>query len=150
MNKINLTYKEAIMHMAGGNKIKLPEWDGHWYMDDGKIMVFTGDGRTLDTPYENDYVNRTDWMVTDGSRTFGGALKLLKAGLPVARKGWNGKGMYILLQVPDINSKMNRPYIYMECPKGSTKQFGDTPNEFDRVPWLASQTDILAEDWELY
>jgi hypothetical protein len=78
---------------------------------------------------------------------FGQAIESLKQGKRVAREGWNGKGMYVLLQTPDENSKMNRPYIYMECPNGSTKQFGETKNEFDRVPWLASQTDMLSEDW---
>lgn len=78
---------------------------------------------------------------------FGQAIEALKQGKKVARVNWNGKGMYILLQTPDENSKMNRPYIYMECPNGSTKQFGETKNEFDRVPWLASQTDMLSEDW---
>lgn len=82
-------------------------------------------------------------------RDFGSAIKALKNGYKLAREGWNGKGMYVLLQVPDENSKMNRPYIYMECPNGSTKQFGETKNEFDRVPWLPSQTDILAEDWTI-
>lgn len=78
---------------------------------------------------------------------FGQAIEALKGGKKVARQGWNGKGMYVLLQVPDEHSKMNRPYIYMECPNGSTKQFGETQNAFDRVPWLASQTDMLSEDW---
>ena len=52
-----------------------------------------------------------------------------------ARKGWNGKNMYIQLQVPDKYSKMSLPYIYMKTAQG------------DLVPWLASQTDMLADDW---
>ena len=52
-----------------------------------------------------------------------------------ARKGWNGKNMYIQLQVPDKHSKMSLPYIYMKTAQG------------DLVPWLASQTDMLADDW---
>jgi hypothetical protein len=43
--------------------------------------------------------------------------------------------MWIALQVPDANSKMGLPYIYMSTVDGKL------------VPWLASQTDILAEDW---
>lgn len=66
---------------------------------------------------------------------FGGAIKALKAGRPVAREGWNGKGMWLRLQVPDEHSKMRRPYIYMSDAQGLL------------VPWLASQTDVLAEDW---
>jgi hypothetical protein len=55
----------------------------------------------------------------------------------VTREGWNGKGMWLALQVPDQHSKMQQPYIYM-CPVGGKL-----------VPWLASQSDMLAEDWQI-
>ncbi len=67
---------------------------------------------------------------------FGEALAVLKIGNKVRRAGWNGKGMWLGLQVPDANSKMSLPYIYMSTVQG------------DLVPWLASQTDVLANDWE--
>jgi hypothetical protein len=66
---------------------------------------------------------------------FGDALLLLRGRRRVAREGWNGKGMWIALQVPDEHSKMRRPYLYMSDAQGLL------------VPWLASQTDLLAEDW---
>lgn len=69
------------------------------------------------------------------SLNFGQALEHLKAGGKVARVGWNGKGMWLELQRPDAHSKMTLPYIYMSTVTG------------DLVPWLASQTDLLAEDW---
>jgi len=68
---------------------------------------------------------------------FGEALMALRAGFRVTRRGWNGKGMWVELQVPDAQSKMTLPYIYMHTASG------------DKVPWLASQTDMLAEDWEV-
>ena len=68
---------------------------------------------------------------------FGQALTMLKVGDTVTREGWNGKGMWLKLQFPDANSKMTLPYIYMSTTQG------------DLVPWLASQTDMLAEDWEM-
>ena len=68
---------------------------------------------------------------------FGVALMYLKDGKKVARAGWNGKGMWLNLQVPDENSKMSLPYIYMKTADNKL------------VPWLASQTDVLGEDWEL-
>ncbi len=73
---------------------------------------------------------------------FGDALALLKRGHRVARRGWNGKGMWINLQIPDAHSKMTLPYLYIEYPI-------DHPAypRGSRVPWLASQTDILSEDW---
>ncbi len=68
-------------------------------------------------------------------RDFSTALLNLKKGCKVSREGWNGKGMWLALQVPDANSKMRRPYIYMK------------PVDGDLVPWVASQSDLLAEDW---
>ena len=73
---------------------------------------------------------------------FGQALEWLKKGKAIYRSGWNGKGMWLLLQTPDANSKMTLPYIYIEYPVGHAAY----PNGC-RVPWLASQTDILANDW---
>ena len=67
---------------------------------------------------------------------FGDALAELKDGNRVTRTGWNGKGMWLELQRPDAHSKMTLPYIYMRTVQG------------DLVPWLASQTDLLAMDWQ--
>jgi hypothetical protein len=67
--------------------------------------------------------------------SFGDAIKALKAGKRVCRAGWNGKGMWLELQVPDAGSKMTLPYIFMKTAQD------------DLVPWLASQSDMLADDW---
>lgn len=67
---------------------------------------------------------------------FGEAIREMKRGGRVTRSGWNGKGMWLALQTPDEHSKMRRPYVYMSDAQGLL------------VPWLASQTDVLAEDWE--
>lgn len=69
---------------------------------------------------------------------FGKALEALKEGKKVARSGWNGKDMWLELQVPDSGSKMTLPYIYMKTACDNL------------VPWLASQTDVLSEDWDIY
>jgi hypothetical protein len=86
---------------------------------------------------------------------FGWALGMLRAGRRLQRAGWNGKGMWIALQkgYPDgipINANTAEatglpagtvckflPYLMMRTATG------------DFVPWLASQTDILAQDWAL-
>lgn len=85
----------------------------------------------------------------------GGAVSAMKRGRQVARKGWNGKNMYLCYQAgyPDgipINQNTANatglpvgtickflPYIMMKTATG----------EF--VPWLCSQTDLLADDWEI-
>ena len=75
--------------------------------------------------------------------TFGLAIEALRRGLSVARSGWNGKGMWLSMQVPDEHSKMSLPYLYLNYPTDAI----NTPGA--RVPWQASQTDVLAEDWEI-
>lgn len=61
------------------------------------------------------------------------------------REGWNGKGIYTMLQVPDEHSKMTLPYIYIV----TNDLESDNPKAPRGLcPWLASQTDILAEDWD--
>jgi len=77
---------------------------------------------------------------------FGEAIKLLKQGKLLRRKGWNGKGIFIELQVPDKFSKMTSPYIFIDSTLISTDNEHVIKN---RVPWLASQTDMLAEDWTI-
>lgn len=69
--------------------------------------------------------------------TIGWAINLMRHGDKVRRAGWNGKGMWLELQVPDEHSKMTLPYVYMSTAQG------------DLVPWLCSQTDLLATDWEM-
>lgn len=68
--------------------------------------------------------------------TIGWAVKQMQNGGKVARAGWNGKDMWLELQVPDANSKMSLPYVYMKTADNKL------------VPWLCSQTDLLAADWE--
>ena len=77
---------------------------------------------------------------------FGAAITTLKDGGKVRRRGWNGKGIFIELQRPDENSKMTHPYIFIDT-TGLQTDNSDAPK--DLVPWLASQTDMLSEDWEL-
>lgn len=67
----------------------------------------------------------------------GWAVKQMWAGCCVRRRGWNGQNMWLAIQVPDQYSKMALPYVYMSTVNGAL------------VPWLASQTDLLATDWEV-
>lgn len=68
---------------------------------------------------------------------FGQAIRELKAGRRVQRAGWNGKGMWLDLQVPDEHSKMGHPYIFMSDVNGT------------RFPWNPNNLDMLAEDWQI-
>lgn len=66
---------------------------------------------------------------------FGEALRELKAHFCVCREGWNGKGMYIYLNDKD---PAHEPFICMYTAQGK-----------HQPGWLASQADMLAEDWNL-
>jgi hypothetical protein len=77
----------------------------------------------------------TSTLTNGGIMNFGQAIEVLKSGGRVSRTGWNGKNMWLMLQRPDEHSKMSLPYIYMYTVDQKL------------VPWLASQTDVLAEDW---
>lgn len=68
--------------------------------------------------------------------SFSSALLECKAGRRIAREGWNGKRMWVRLITPNgPNCELHLPYLQMKTADGKF------------VPWLASQTDILADDW---
>ncbi len=87
--------------------------------------------------------------------SFSWALRRLKEGLKVSRDGWNGKGMWLAYQagypagipinkntatatgIPEGTVCKFLPYIMMKTADGSF------------VPWLASQTDLLSDDWDI-
>lgn len=84
---------------------------------------------------------------------FGAALAALKNKELVTRDGWNGKDMFLYF-VPGSTFKVNRPPLLGIYEEG--KEIKYLPHidmktaSGECVPWLASQTDILAEDWSLY
>lgn len=86
---------------------------------------------------------------------FGEALKELKAGKAVARAGWNGKGMFLTLQngstVDGIMMRNEPAKIYYGDNKVKIQAHIDMKAADGTyvVGWLASQTDMLAEDWEV-
>lgn len=93
---------------------------------------------------------------------FGEAIKALKDGKKVAREGWNGKGMFLIYVpgTPDCKFNEGTPYYNALKNEGTTKVI---PGKTDINPhidmytatgefqpgWLASQTDMLADDWEI-
>src|ERR1700748_540779 len=110
---------------------------------------------------EKQYLKEGDLPVSENkSFDFGGAIGWLKAGHKVARSGWNGKGMFLYYvpanrypAVTDIGKQ-----IGIAGTGGTQEWDGKVPYgayiamktvQNNVVPWLASQTDVLAEDWEL-
>ena len=156
-----MNFKQALEAMKKGHKVKLPSWGGYWEYDasiDG-ILIHCKEGNILYNCTERllytvENIISDEWIIADESNTtilggeatfnFGEAIKYLKRGFKVARKGWNGKGIYLEMQKPDENSKMTLPYIYIV----TNTLVSDNPHApRGIVPWLASQTDMLCEDW---
>lgn len=83
---------------------------------------------------------------------FGNAIEALKEGKRVARAGWNGKGMFLFL-VPGSNFIVNREPLLSIMGEGAQITYRPHIEMKDAegkvVPWLASQTDMLAEDWQI-
>jgi Protein of unknown function (DUF2829) len=75
--------------------------------------------------------------MTERPQEIGWAVKQLWNGDRVRRSGWNAKGMWLELQKPDENSRMTQPYVFMFTAQRHL------------VPWVCSQADLLAIDWEL-
>lgn len=96
-------------------------------------------------------------MLENTSMTFGEALEAMKAGKKVARTGWNGKGMYLYIfyckrrgySLPDRHDVVNQivhgdgsyPFTDSIVMKTADNRYC--------IGWLASQTDMLAEDWRI-
>lgn len=82
--------------------------------------------------------------------SFSKALSYIKTGSRVAREGWNGKGMFIFL-VPGSKFKVNRPPLLGIYPEGTEicyhSHIDMKTADGMVVPWLCSQTDMLANDW---
>jgi len=84
--------------------------------------------------------------------TFSEALELLKDGIPVYRKGWNGKDMYVFL-VKGSTFKVSRPPLNEFFPEGREVTY--KPHLDMRYTdgtigvWLTATPDILSDDWEI-
>lgn len=88
--------------------------------------------------------------MTQPTMTFSLALIYLKGGERVARQGWNGKGMFLFL-VPGSTFRVNRAPLLGIYPEGTEIKYHAHVDmrtaDGQIVPWLCSQTDLLAEDW---
>ena len=82
----------------------------------------------------------------------GWAVKEMQDGKRVCRAGWNGKGMFLFL-VPGSKFEVNRPPLLGIYPVGTVVDYCphvDMKTADNKVvPWLCSQTDLLAADWEV-
>jgi hypothetical protein len=93
----------------------------------------------------------TDRKIKLTDMDFSTALRFIKNGGRVARAGWNGKGMFIFL-VSGSTFKVNRPPLLGIYPEGTEIKYHGHIDmktaQGDIVPWVASQSDLLANDWQ--
>lgn len=81
--------------------------------------------------------------------TFGFALELMKKGYKLRRKGWNGKNQYIELATSISYKNANGEIINVEHEAIGNQAIAFVGTSGVQMGWLASQADMLAEDWEV-
>lgn len=83
----------------------------------------------------------------------GWAVQAMREGGRVKREGWNGKNMFLFL-VPGSTFKVNRPPLLGIYPEGTEINYHAHVDmktaTGEIVPWLCSQSDLLANDWGIY
>ena len=167
-----MRFLEALKLMKNGKKVKLPSWGGYWYWDEEKETVMIqcrpqdtdkGQGPLLDiretqrVEYTLSNVCSDEWIIANKENTpvlggeaafsFGDAIKYMKRGLKVKRKGWNGKNQYI--ELAKNISYMTPDGIVQNCDHDAigNQAIAFVGTSGVQLGWLASQADMLAEDW---
>lgn len=165
-----MKFVEALEAMKQGAKVKLPSWGGYWYWDPEKETVMmqcrpkdSDKGELLDirethrVEYTLRNVASDEWIfateencpVLGGEATFSfsDAIRYLKRGLKVARKGWNGKRQYIELASNIGYKDPKGNVVNPEHDAIGNKAIAFVGTSGVQLGWLASQADMLAEDW---
>lgn len=161
---MGMKFKQALEEMKKGIPMKLPTWGGYWCWDEETqtIIMYTKDNQRLDiretqrVEYTLMNVLSEEWIPADGNNcpvlggeatfSFGEAIKYVKRGLKVARKGWNGKKQYIQLAT-GISYTFEGNVINCEHESIGNKAIAFVGTSGVQMGWLALQADMLAEDW---
>lgn len=125
--------------------------------DEGYLVEYLDGGK----PNTTQYVGYVSWSPKEqfdkayrktSGLSFGMAVEAVKQGKIVARASWNGKGMFLFL-VPGSTFKVNRAPLLGIYPEGTEIDYHAHIDmktaDGTIVPWLASQTDVLADDWSI-
>ena len=160
-----MKFEDALKTMKSGEKVKLPSWGGYWCWNPEKetIIMHTKDGQELDiretqnVEYTLQNILSDEWTLADKTNclqlggeatfSFGEAIKYLKRGMKVARKGWNGKKQYIQLATGISYKTANGEVVNCEHDAIGNKAVAFVGTSGVQMGWLASQADVLAEDW---
>lgn len=162
-----MEFRKALEALKAGYKVKLPSWAGYWQKDGDTVKMHCKDGRVLDIRETEDvfytlaFIASDEWEVVGDCDVdlnihtvrFGEALRLLRQGKRMTRRGWNGKGLSVVYQkgypqgIPCNKQTaeawgMNEgdlfkcePYLQISTVDGS------------HAMWVPSIRDCLADDW---
>lgn len=167
-----MKFEQALKEMKNGTPMKLPSWGGYWCWDEEKqtIMIHCrqrdadeGQGEVLDiretqrVEYTLMNILSDEWIpasednctILGGTPTFGfgEAVKYVKRGLKVKRKGWNGKNQHIELATNISYLTKDRELINCEHEAIGNMAVAFVGTSGVQMGWLASQADMLADDW---
>lgn len=166
-----MKFAEAFEQMKAGNPVKLPSWGGYWVWDEEKktIMMHCREkdsdiGKDVLDIRETQRVEYTlsnilsdDWILATEENTpimggiatfgFGDAIKYMKRGLKVKRQGWNGKNQYIELATNISYKNSSGEIVNCNHDAIGNKAIAFVGTSGVQMGWLASQADMLADDW---
>ena len=160
-----MKFEQALKEMKRGIPMKLPSWGGYWCWDEDvqSIIMYTKDNQRLDiretqrVEYTLMNVLSDEWISADGNNTtilggtptfnFGEAIKYLKRGMRVSRKGWNGKKQYIQLATGISYKSASGDIVNCEHEAIGNMAIAFVGTSGVQMGWLASQADMLANDW---
>lgn len=160
-----MLFRKAFELMKQGMKVKLPSWAGYWYWSKEKqtIIMHTKDGIDMDIretqipDYTFSNIASDEWTLADSKNcpelggeatfSFGEAIKYLKRGMKVARKGWNGKKQYIQLATGISYKTADGDIVNCEHDAIGNMAIAFVGTSGVQTGWLASQADMLADDW---
>lgn len=166
-----MKFKEVLKLMKEGKKVKLPSWGGYWCWNNEKNTVemhcrkkeSDSNNDILDiretqrVEYTLENICSDEWIIADEKNTpilggeatfdFGQAIKYMKRGLKVARKGWNGKKQYIQLATGISYKTTDGKVVNCEHEAIGNRAIAFVGTSGVQMGWLASQADMLAEDW---
>ena len=156
-----MKFIDALELLKQGKKIKLPSWSGYWVKEDDTVKMYCKDGRVLDIRETEDVfytlsnIASEDWKLAEDEEihldvhtfTFGEAIRRLKVGQKVSRNGWNGKAQYIQLATGISYKSADGEIVNCEHDAIGNKAIAFVGTSGVQMGWLASQADMLAEDW---
>lgn len=160
-----MNFEKALTAMKSGAKVKLPSWGGYWYWNPDRktIIIHTKEGKELDirstemVDYTALNIASEDWIIAfpnncpelggEATFSFGEAIKYLKRGMKVARKGWNGKKQYIQLATGISYRTADDKIVNCNHEAIGNMAIAFVGTSGVQMGWLASQADMLAEDW---